>query len=619
VTVAAKTEPASSTLLSGNEAVARGAWEAGVHIGVAYPGTPSTEILEVLSTYPDVHTHWSINEKVSLEVSSGAAVSGARALVAMKHVGVNVAADALMSQTLAGVIGGLVIAIADDVGFSSSQNEQDSRYWGRFGHLPMLEPSDSAEALEMVKAAFELSERFECPVLVRLTTRVCHVKTRVDIGERAERQRRGFNRDPRRWVLVPANARNRQQVMLDRDATLRAEAESSPLNRAEDGADRRVGFITSGPAYMNLLEVFPNSPVFKLGLSHPLPVKAIRRFAAGVERLVVVEETEPLVETELRAAGLEVHGKDVLPRSGELAPAVIRAAIGGLLGEPVTDDRPDPAAIFPRPPTMCTGCPHLPVYYCLAKLTRKARLVGDIGCYTLGAGHPWNALDTTTCMGASMALGMDLARGEENDEAIIGVIGDSTFLHMGMQGMLEITYNRGNVTILLLDNSATAMTGGQDHAGTGRDIVGGEAPRVDFAKLVEALGVKHERIRVVDPYEMPSFYRALKEEVGIAEPSVLITNQPCTLIDQFAKQPPFRVIEDNCTGCTNCLDVGCPAIHVTRTGTEVKASGRTKDLKWVTIDTAACTGCGLCEVTCGSDAIVPARPVAAAGTEVGAS
>ena len=605
--VITQADTAAGRLMSGNEAVARGVWEAGAKVGVAYPGTPSTEILENLATYPDIHTHWSINEKVSLEVAIGASVAGARAFCAMKHVGMNVAADALMSQTLAGVAGGLVIAIADDVGCSSSQNEQDSRYWGRFGHLPILEPSDSQEAYEMIKEAFELSERFECPVIVRMTTGICHVKTLVRAGERTEAPDRSFERDPTRWVLVPVNARGRQDAMFARDAALAEYVLDCPQNVVEEGADKRIGFVASGPAYMNLLEVFPDANVFKLGMSHPLPIEAIRRFAKGVERLLVVEETEPLVELELRAAGIEVHGKDVLPRKGELTPAVLRDTIRGFLGEPVAAAAAPQGGIFPRPPTMCSGCPHLPVYYCLAKLTKKARIVGDIGCYTLGAGHPWNALDTTTCVGASMgmALGMDLARGEaDTKDAIVSVIGDSTFLHMGMQGMLEIAYNRGNVTTLLLDNSATAMTGGQDHAGTGRDIHGDESPRVDFVKLVQALGVPPERVRMADPFNMPEFYKTLREEIGKPEPSVIVTNQPCTLIDRFETDPPFRVIEDECTGCTNCLDVGCPAIHVTRTGKEVKASGREVDLKWVRIDTAACTGCGLCEATCSADAIV---------------
>ena len=603
-------------LMSGNEAIARGVWEAGARVAAAYPGTPSTEILESLSGYPDIHANWSTNEKVSMEIAIGASLTGARAFCAMKHVGLNVASDALMSQTLAGAVGGLVIAVADDVGLSSSQNEQDSRYWGRFAHLPILEPADSQEAYSMAKAAFELSERFQLPVILRLTTRVCHVKGVLDVGERQELSAPGFTKDPGRWVLVPSNARKRLAVQAERDPELLAYAEECPLNAAQEGTDKRIGFVTSGPATLHVREGFPDAPVFKLGLSHPLPVEAIRRFAAGVERIVVVEETEPLIERELRAAGLQVHGKDVVPAIGELVPSVLVPAVRKFLGEGTgAAERPD-LEVFPRPPTMCIGCPHLPVYYCLSRIKRQVNIVGDIGCYTLGAGHPWNALDTTTCMGASMgmALGMDLGRGESDaKKGIVAVIGDSTFLHMGMPGLLDIAYNRGNVTVLLLDNSAAGMTGGQDHAGTGRDIRGAEAPRVDFAKLVEALGVKPERIRTIDPYEMPTLFKIIKQEIKTPEPSVILTNQPCVLIDCFAKQPPFTVAEDECTGCTNCLKVGCPAILVTRRATEKRKDGKEIKKAWVRIEEAACTGCGLCPSTCGPDAIVPYLPVAAKG------
>ena len=613
--------PAGSRLfLSGNEAVARAVWDAGTRVAAAYPGTPSTEILEYLSLYPDLYAEWSVNEKVSLEVAIGASLAGGRAFCAMKHVGLNVAADALMTQTLAGVVGGLVIAVADDVGFSSSQNEQDSRFWGRFAHLPVLEPADSQEAYAMTRAAFLLSERFDTPVLVRLTTRVCHVKCRVDVGARESgRVAERFTKDPERWVMVPAHARRHVPKMLARDRALRAAAEASPFNTQDPGGARPaggrapLGFIASGPAYMHVREAFPDAPVFKLGFSHPAPLEALRAFAAQVEALVVVEETEPLLETEIKAAGIAVHGKDLLPAAGELAPHVLRQSLAGHFGLPEAAALPTlrPAEpVFPRPPTLCVACPHLGVYYTLSQL-RNVVIAGDIGCYTLGAGHPWNALDTCISMGASMgvALGLDKGRGADDEKTrILAVIGDSTFLHMGMQGLLDITYNRGNVTVLLLDNRAVGMTGGQENPGSGRDLYGEPAPRVDFARLVEALGVEPAHVHVVDPYQLPVLFRTLREEIRHAGPSVIITDRPCVLIDHYQKQPAYTVDEATCTGCGNCVEVGCPAIHVTRREKAIKASGREVELAFVRIETAACTGCELCLQTCAPKAIQPAAP-----------
>ncbi|HRF12034.1 MAG: 2-oxoacid ferredoxin oxidoreductase [Candidatus Accumulibacter phosphatis] len=598
---------ASRLLMSGNEAVARAVWEAGVRVAAAYPGTPATEMLECVATYPDIYTEWSVNEKVSLEVAFGATMAGSRGFCAMKHVGMNVASDALMTMTLTGVAGGLVIAIADDVGLSSSQNEQDSRYWGRFAHLPLLEPADSQEAHDFTLAAFELSERFEVPVILRLTTRICHVKGLVRIGARSERAVAGFTKDVSRWVMVPSAAGRRLPLMFERERRLRAAAEISELNVVESGPDRRVGFITSGPAYMHVRESFPDAPVCKLGFSFPLPFDRLRKFAEQCELLVVVEEVEPLIETELKAQGFTVTGKDLLPLSGELSPQVLKPAIASLLGEALPElARTAPMAVFPRPPTMCVACPHLGVYYTLSQL-RNVTISGDIGCYTLGFGQPWNALDACISMGASMgmALGLDKGRSDaEKDKKIVAVIGDSTFLHMGMQGLLDIVYNRGNVTVLLLDNRAVGMTGGQDNPGSGRDIHGKEAPRVDFANLVRALGVRPERVHVLDAYELPVLLRTLREETKIPEPSVIITNQPCVLIKDYHALKPYRVLDERCTGCGNCVDVGCPAIHVTRRERVRKASGREVDLAFVRIESAACTGCGLCLKPCAPDAIV---------------
>ncbi|TLD44009.1 MAG: NAD(P)H-quinone oxidoreductase subunit I, chloroplastic [Accumulibacter sp.] len=597
----------SRLLMSGNEAVARAVWEAGTRVAAAYPGTPSTEILECLAGYPDLYSEWSVNEKVSLEVAFGAAMAGSRSFCAMKHVGLNVASDALMTMTLTGVRGGLVIAVADDVGLSSSQNEQDSRYWGRFAHVPVLEPADSQEAHDLTLAAFELSERFEVPVILRLTTRICHVKGVVRTGERSAHGAAGFTKDVGRWVMVPNAAGRRLPLMFDRERRLRAEAEVSPLNFAEPGSDRRVGFITSGPTYMHVRESFPEAPVFKLGLSFPLPFDSLRSFAAGCERVVVVEEVEPLIETEMQAQGIAVTGKQILPLSGELSPQVLRPAIARLLGEPVPEDSTaGPMKVFPRPPTMCVACPHLGVYYTLSQL-RNVTISGDIGCYTLGFGQPWNALDACISMGASMgmALGLDKGRGDnEKERKIVAVIGDSTFLHMGMQGLLDIVYNQGNVTVLLLDNRAVGMTGGQDNPGSGRDIHGNEAPRVDFVRLVKALGVRDERVHLVNAYELPVLLKTLREETKIPEPSVIITSQPCVLIPDYHALKPYMVIDERCTGCGNCIDVGCPAIHVTRRDRVTKASGREVDLAFVRIESAACTGCGLCLKPCAPDAIV---------------
>jgi len=600
----------SRVLMSGNEAVARGVWEAGVRVAAAYPGTPATEILEEVSAYPDLYAEWSVNEKVSLEVAIGAAYAGSRAFCSMKHVGLNVASDALMTMTLTGVVGGLVIAVADDVGLSSSQNEQDSRFWGRFAHLPILEPADSQEAYEMTKAAFDLSEEFATAVILRLTTRICHVKALVTVGERVAHPAKGFVKDTARWVMTPAGAGKRIPLMFARERELSNYSDQTTLNILDRGKgdkpSRRLGFITSGPAYMHVRECFPDAPVLKLGMSYPLPMKKIRGLIEMCEDVVVVEEVEPLVETEIKAEGFKVHGKDILPRIGELSPNVLKPAIARFLGEPAPEETlRAPLKVFPRPPTMCVACPHLGVYYTLSQL-KNIIIAGDIGCYTLGAGHPWNALDTCISMGASMgiALGLDKGRSEaDKDKRVLAVIGDSTFLHMGMQGLLDIVYNRGNVTVLLLDNRTVGMTGGQNNPGSGRDIHDEPAPQVDFAKLVEAIGVRPERIRKVDAYELPTLFKTLREEVKINEPSVILTNRPCVLIDDFKAQKPYAVLEDRCTGCGNCIEVGCPAIHVTRRDRVVKPSGKEVDLAFVRIESSVCTGCGLCLQPCAPDAI----------------
>jgi indolepyruvate ferredoxin oxidoreductase alpha subunit len=603
--------------MSGNEAIARAVWDAGVRVAAAYPGTPSTEILECIAHYPDLYAAWSVNEKTSLEVALGASIAGGRSFCAMKHVGMNVASDALMTLTLTGVVGGLVIAIADDVGLSSSQNEQDSRYWGRFAHLPIMEPADSQEAYDMTLAAFELSERFSTPVILRLTTRICHVKCQLTVGTReVKRAADGFVKDTARWVMVPSNAQKRLPGLFERERALAVESATSALNRLESGSDRRVGFVTSGHAYLHVREAFPDAPVLKLGISYPVPMDKVRELATQVDTLVVVEEPEQLLETEIRAAGIPVRGKDLLPATGEVPPYVLKKHLAPLFPElanaPAAVPAFAPMTVFPRPPTMCAACPHLGVYYTLSQI-RNINILGDIGCYTLGAGHPWKALDTTICMGASMgmALGMDKGRGPDDEKKnIVAVIGDSTFMHMGMQGMLDITYNRGNVTVLLLDNRTVGMTGGQDNPVSGRDIYGNEAPRIDLAKVVESFGVESEHIHVVDPYQLPVLFKTLRQEIKYNGPSVIITDRPCVLIEDYEKLPAYEVIESACNGCGNCVDIGCPAIHVTRREKVIKPSGKEVELAFVNIETAACTGCGLCLQPCAPDAIKPAAPKA---------
>ncbi len=597
----------SRLLLSGNEAVARAAWEAGCLIASAYPGTPSTEILESLARYPDLHAEWAVNEKVALEVAIGASLAGARALCAMKHVGVNVAADPLMSQTLPGCRGGLVLCVADDVGLSSSQNEQDSRYWGRFAHLPVFEPADAAEAHAFLKDAFDLSERFSVPVILRLTTRVCHVKSLVEVTDRVAVPATGFVRDTSRWVLVPGNAKRLLPGLFEREERLRAEAAVSPLNVELPGTDRRIGFISSGPAAVNAREAFPEAPLFKLGLSHPLPIERLRAFAATVDTVVVAEEVEPLIEQELKAAGITVRGKDLLPRFGEMSVDVLRAGLAPLTGEDIAS-LPTAPDLFPRPPTMCAGCPHLSPFYALSKLSRNIVISGDIGCYTLGVGHPWNAMDTCVSMGASLSVanGLEKVLAEADpSKRVVAVIGDSTFLHMGMQGLLNLVYNRANVTVLLLDNRAVGMTGGQDHPGTGRDIQGKEAPRVNFPKLVEALGVAPERIKHHDPYDLPGLFKSIRSEVETDGVSVIITDRPCVLTDWSMPAKALYVAEDACTGCGNCLAVGCPAIVVTRRGQKTANNGQIKDLAFVKVESEFCTGCNACVGVCGPKCIIP--------------
>ena len=607
----AAAERAANAFLSGNEAVARGAWEAGVEIAAAYPGTPSTEIVETLATLPGVYAEWSTNEKVALEVVLGASMTGRRAITAMKHVGVNVAADSLMTMGLVGVKAGLVIAVSDDIGFASSQNEQDTRFWGRFVHLPVLEPADAAEAYAMTREAFELSERFQVPVILRLTTRVSHVKRVITTGERAapDAQRHGYQKDVARWIITPNHVGKRLELRAARDAALAVETTASAWNRIEPGGDRRLGFVVQGPAYHVVKEAFPDAPLLKLGFSHPLPVSLARTLAASVDTLLVVEEIEPIVEQELKSAGLAVHGKDVLPLQGEITLPMVEHAVARLLGtSPAREAEVRKAKVFPRPPTLCAGCPYMGVYFWLGQL-KDTIICGDIGCYTLGCGSPWHAMDSIISMGASLGVAHGMTKAFEGDKAgkpVLAVIGDSTFLHTGMPALANITYHGGNVTVLLLDNRSTAMTGGQHNPGNGRKLDGSPAPRLDFAKLVQALGVHPERVRVVDPYELPTFFKVLREEMKAPEPSVIITTRPCVLTEDFERCRPLAVNDAQCNGCARCLDVGCPAITVRRRERQVRPTGKVVDLAWVRIERVLCTGCDLCAKACARGAIVAA-------------
>ncbi|HSB72451.1 MAG TPA: indolepyruvate ferredoxin oxidoreductase subunit alpha [Candidatus Methylomirabilis sp.] len=595
--------------MSGNEAVARGAWEAGVTVASSYPGTPATEILEALARYPDLYAEWAPNEKVAFEVAMGGSLAGARSMVAMKHVGLNVAADPLMSGSYIGVRGGFLIVVSDDVGMASSQNGQDTRYFARFAKVPLLEPSDSQEAKAFVAEALSLSEQHDTPIIMRLTTRISHVKGLVDLGERPASPFLGFTKDPAKYVVLPANARKRHPIVLQRMRELAKLADASPLNTQEWGS-REVGIIASGPAYMYAREAFPDASFLKLGFSFPLPERLIREFASQVQRLYVIEELEGLVEADLLAMGIRVDSAGKLPRVGELTPQRIRQAFDGSAPKessvaprlaPVDPERQP----FPRPPTLCAGCPHMGVFYTLGKM-KDLVITGDIGCYTLGAGFPWNAIQTCVCMGASLgnALGIEKAyRMAGQGVKAVAVIGDSTFLHSGMTGLLDIVYNGGNVTVVILDNRTVGMTGGQDHPGTGVTLQQATAKPVDFVALCKALGVEH--VQLIDPYRLPDIHRALKDALAHEGPSVIVTNRPCVLIEEFDRPQAFEVLDEQCNGCGACLKTGCPAIQVSRREVVTLPNGRERQLSYVTIDPIGCNGCELCVQLCGPKAIVP--------------
>lgn len=587
-------DPATLRPLTGNEAIARGAWEAGVAVAAAYPGTPSTEILEFLATYPaqDLHAQWSTNEKVALDVAIGASFAGRRALAAMKHVGLNVAADSMMSQTYIGVNGGLVIAVADDPGIHSSQNEQDSRLYGPFAAVPVLEPSDAQEALEFTRLAFELSERFDTIVLLRTTTRLSHTRSVVKVGARTEAPARGFVEKPAKNVMIPAHARGRHLAMLERVAKLEEYLRDAPINRWETG-DRTFGVVTAGSCYPYVREVAPAASVLKLGTSWPLSNELLRSFCASVDRVFVVEELEPVIERELRALGIEAEGKAFFPRVGEFSPEIVRAGLekAGVLQPRALRATWAPEPVV-RPPVLCAGCPHTSTY--MAVRATGARVAGDIGCYTLAALDPLRGIDTSVAMGSSIGVAIGMAKAGE-PKPVLATIGDSTFLHAGIPALIDAVYNNANITVMLLDNHITAMTGGQDHPGTGKTLRGEPAPRVDYEALVRAIGVNW--VRKVDSYDLAAVYQTLREAIAYRGVAVVISDRPCVLDPVKIKGPPLSVSVELCNACQSCMNLGCPALS----WADQTFEGRHK----VRIDPALCIGCTLCAQVCAVDCITP--------------
>ncbi len=587
-------------LLSGNEAVARGAWEAGVAVASAYPGTPSTEILETLARFPNVYAEWATNEKVAVDVAIGAAYAGRRSLAAMKHVGLNVAADALMYAAMTGVEAGLVIVSTDDPGMHSSQNEQDNRTLARFARIPCLEPSDSQEAKDLTIAAFGLSERFDTPVMLRLTTRICHSTTAVELGERVDlpllAAPQQFPRNPAKYVMVPGNAMKRHPVIEQRMVEIAKFAETFPYNRIEPG-DTNLGIITAGIAYQYAREVFPHASFLHLGMTWPLPEALIRKFAALVERVIVIEELDPFIEEAIRLMGIPAKGKSIFPLIGELDPGVVResAINAGLL--PVSARPPlvqaESGTLPTRPPVLCPGCPHRSTFYILNKL--KVPVNGDIGCYTLGLVPPLSAIHTCGCMGASIGVAHGALKAG-SPERHVAVIGDSTFFHTGIPALINVVYNQSPVITVIMDNRITGMTGHQENPATGRTLQGKETTEIEFEPLVRALGVKH--VKTVEAFQVEAIEKTLKEFIKLDEPSVLITREPCALLPEGRKRwVPLEVLGEKCNGCSLCFRIGCPAIL--KSDELDERYQRPKAL----IDSGLCTGCEICAQVCPREAI----------------
>ncbi len=592
----------STLLLSGNEAIAQGAREAGVGVATGYPGTPSTEILEaIVRSDPEreVYVEWSSNEKVAIDVALGAAIGGTRALVTMKHVGLNVASDTFMTAAYTGARAGLVVVTADDPGMHSSQNEQDNRSLGRFAGVPLLEPSDSAEARDLTAAAFEIAERFDTPVLLRTTTRIAHARALVPIRPARAPERTGFRRDRAKYVMLPGFARRRRVVLLERLAALAQYAETTPLNRCEIG-DRSLGVVTSGIAYQYVREALPEASVLKLGMTHPLPAGIVRDFCSRVDRVLVVEELDPYLEEQIRALGIAVEGKRFFPRAGELGPDSVRAglrAAGAPIETPAPLARQVPSTAT-RPPVLCPGCPHVVPFLALRQL--GAIVTGDIGCYTLAASAPLEAMDSCVAMGSSIGMGIGLRRSGGAEAPVVAAIGDSTFMHAGIPALADAVANGTDLTVLILDNGTTAMTGGQSQPGTGATIRGDAAKRVDLAALCLALGARSAE--VVDPYDVAATFRALEKALASTGVSVVITDRPCVVAPVKIRDTPFTVIGERCIACQACMDLGCPSI--------VWDASLYEDRHRVRIDAATCTGCAVCAQVCPAEAMVPAAAAA---------
>ncbi len=590
-------------ILSGNEAIARGAWEAGVRLAAAYPGTPSTEILETVADYKDIYSEWSPNEKVAMEVGLGASMAGARALVCMKHVGVNVAADPLFTASYTGVKGGLVLVTADDPALHSSQNEQDNRNYAKFVKIPLLEPSDSAEAKDYIKQAFELSEKYDTPVLFRTTTRISHSKSMVDLGDRIPVEPIAtFEKNTTKYTMLPSNAAPRHVVVEQRLADLAELGETSPLNRIEMG-DSSVGIITSGISYQYSREAFPHASFLKLGMTYPLPKRLIADFRSRVEKLYVVEELDPFLEENIRLMGIKVDGgKGLLSMLGEfdqgvVARALDAAGVPGAVSELVSTPAAPATGLPGRPPTLCPGCSHRGIFTVLKRL--RVFVSGDIGCYTLGALPPFEAMHSCVCMGASISMAHGMRQVAElstdNRAKSVAVIGDSTFFHSGVTPLMDIAYNRGHTLTLILDNRTTGMTGGQENPGTGKTLMGGQAAEVDIPALCRAIGIA--RVREIDPLDMAEVKRVLEEELKSDEASVVIAKSPCVLQYKI-KRPPYRVDAEMCTGCKRCLQAGCMALNL------IKPPDAGEGSK-VEILSDQCSGCGICAQLCNFGAILP--------------
>lgn len=570
-------------LMLGNKALARGLYEAGCSVVSSYPGTPSTEVTEEAAKYDEIYCEWAPNEKVAMEVAFGASLAGKRSFCGMKHVGLNVAADPLFTCSYTGVNAGMVICVADDAGMHSSQNEQDSRHHAIASKIPMLEPSDSGEAYAFAKKAFELSEEFDTPVIIKMCTRVAHSQSIVEAGERKVPDTIPYEKNIAKYVMMPGNAIRRHPVVEERTRKLTEYAENCEFNRVEMG-DTKLGIITSSTSYQYVKEVFgENASILKLGMIHPLPEKLILDFASKVEKLAIVEELDPIIENHCKALGLTVTGKDVLPMEGEYSQNLVAEK----LGVSVPEHKSLGEALPGRPPVMCAGCPHRGLFYILSK--NKCTVLGDIGCYTLGAVAPLNAMEMTLCMGASVSSihGFNKALGEESEGKTVAVIGDSTFMHSGMTGLANIAYNQSNSTVIILDNSITGMTGHQQNPTTGYNIKGDPAGKIDLESLCRSMGFS--RVAVVDPYNLDECDRVIKEELAAKEPSVIISRRPCALLKYVKHNPPLFVEESKCTGCKSCMRLGCPAISM-------------KDKKAV-IDGTQCVGCKVCQQLCKFDAL----------------